>query len=306
VTDAALKTRQLTKVYGAGDTAVRALDDVSVEVAAGEMVAVMGPSGSGKSTLLHLLGALDAPTSGDIILGGQRYAELDDGGLTRLRRDRIGFVFQFFNLLPSLSAEENVLLPALIAGRHDGAVTERAGALLRRVGLDQRRAHRPAELSGGEQQRVSIARALLTEPELVLADEPTGNLDTRSTREVLELLAELNRSEAQTLVLVTHGFTDLVTPYFASELLLRQLPPNLAERAKLSVYPGGHMFYTRDGSRAAFRADGQAMIRAALDARQLHRAADRGARGVRAGAGECVAFAPSRSARFAPADRARC
>jgi putative ABC transport system ATP-binding protein len=200
----ALETRELTKVYGEGETAVRALDGVSIEVAGGEMVAIMGPSGSGKSTLLHMLGALDTPSSGEILLAGQRYDGLHDAELTRLRRDKIGFVFQFFNLLPSLSAEENVLLPALIAGRRDDATRERARALLERVGLGARGHHLPSELSGGEQQRVSIARALLTEPEIVLADEPTGNLDTRSSAEVLSLLRELNQVEGQTLVIVTH------------------------------------------------------------------------------------------------------
>jgi putative ABC transport system ATP-binding protein len=200
----ALETRELSKVYGSGETAVHALDRVSIEVGRGQMVAIMGPSGSGKSTLLHMLGALDTPSSGEILLGGQRYDGLGDAALTRLRRDRIGFVFQFFNLLPSLSAEENVLLPALIAGRRDDAVGERARSLLERVGLGRRADHLPAELSGGEQQRTSIARALLTEPEIVLADEPTGNLDSRSSSEVLELLRELSDAEGQTVVLVTH------------------------------------------------------------------------------------------------------
>jgi putative ABC transport system ATP-binding protein len=200
----ALATRDLVKVYGSGETAVRALDGVTLEIAAGEMVAIMGPSGSGKSTLLHLLGALETPTSGEIALAGQRYDGLGDAELTLLRREKIGFVFQFFNLLPALTAEENVLLPALIAGRRDEATRDRARALLERVGLAQRADHLPSELSGGEQQRVSIARALLTEPELVLADEPTGNLDTRSSAQVLELLRDLNASEGQTLVIVTH------------------------------------------------------------------------------------------------------
>jgi putative ABC transport system ATP-binding protein len=199
-----LVARDLTKVYGEGGAAVRALDGVSIEVLRGEIVAIMGPSGSGKSTMLHLLGALETPTSGEISLGGERYDGLDDAGLTRVRRDRIGFVFQFFNLLPSLSAEENVLLPALIAGdRGDGART-RVRELLGRVGLTGRVEHLPAELSGGEQQRVSIARALLRDPELVLADEPTGNLDSRSSAEVLELLRELSLAEKQTVVMVTH------------------------------------------------------------------------------------------------------
>jgi putative ABC transport system ATP-binding protein len=199
-----LVARDLTKVYGEGGAAVRALDGASIEVRRGEIVAIMGPSGSGKSTMLHLLGALETPTSGEISLGGERYDGLDDAGLTRVRRDRIGFVFQFFNLLPSLSAEENVLLPALIAGDRGEAARARVRELLGRVGLANRIEHLPAELSGGEQQRVSIARALLREPELVLADEPTGNLDSRSGAEVLELLREVSESEQQTVVMVTH------------------------------------------------------------------------------------------------------
>ena len=200
----AIEVRGLTKVFGSGETEVRALDDVDLEVARGEMVAIMGPSGSGKSTLLHLLGALETPTSGTIALAGRRFEGLDDRELTLLRREGIGFVFQFFNLLPALTAEENVLLPALIAGNRDEAVRSRASALLKRVGLAARAGHLPAELSGGEQQRVSIARALLMQPELVLADEPTGNLDSRSSAEVLDLLRELNRDEGHTIVIVTH------------------------------------------------------------------------------------------------------
>ena len=199
-----LVARDLSKVYGEGGAAVRALDGASIEVRRGEMVAIMGPSGSGKSTMLHLLGALETPTAGEISLGGERYDGLDDAGLTRVRRDRIGFVFQFFNLLPSLTAEENVLLPALIAGDRGDAARSRARELLGRVGLSARLEHLPSELSGGEQQRVSIARALLREPELVLADEPTGNLDSRSSAEVLALLRELSESESQTVVMVTH------------------------------------------------------------------------------------------------------
>ncbi len=199
-----LRARDLVKVFGEGETAVHALDGVSLDIAAGEMVAIMGPSGSGKSTMLHLLGALETPTHGEISLGGRRYDNLGDAGLTRLRRERIGFVFQFFNLLPALSAEENVLLPGLISGRRDEATRDRARSLLARVGLSHRTTHLPSELSGGEQQRVSIARALLTEPALLLADEPTGNLDSRSSAQVLELLRDLNRDEGQTLVIVTH------------------------------------------------------------------------------------------------------
>jgi putative ABC transport system ATP-binding protein len=200
----AVETRELTKAYGSGETTVRALDGVSIEIARGEMLAIMGPSGSGKSTLLHLLGALETPTSGTIAIAGRRYESLGDAELTALRRDTIGFVFQFFNLLPTLSAQENVLLPALIANRRDDAMQARARDLLARVGLADRTSHLPSELSGGEQQRVSIARALLMEPALVLADEPTGNLDSHSSAEVLELLAELNRHEGHTIVMVTH------------------------------------------------------------------------------------------------------
>jgi putative ABC transport system ATP-binding protein len=198
----AIEIRGLTKVFGSGETEVRALNGVDLDVERGEMVAIMGPSGSGKSTLLHLLGALETPTSGTIALAGRHFEGLSDRELTMLRREMIGFVFQFFNLLPALTAEENVLLPALIAGRHDE--NERARSLLGRVGLSERGHHLPSELSGGEQQRVSIARALLMEPELVLADEPTGNLDSHSGAQVLELLGELNREEGHTIVLVTH------------------------------------------------------------------------------------------------------
>jgi putative ABC transport system ATP-binding protein len=202
--DLAIEVRGLVKTYGEGETEVRALDGVDLEVKAGEMVAIMGPSGSGKSTMLHMLGALETPTEGTIALAGSRFDGLDDKQLTLLRREGIGFVFQFFNLLPSLSAEENVLLPALIAGRRDEEIRARAQAMLERVGLSGRSHHLPSELSGGEQQRVSIARALLMEPKLVLADEPTGNLDSNSEAQVLDLLKELNRKEGHTIVLVTH------------------------------------------------------------------------------------------------------
>jgi len=200
----AIEIRGLSKSFGSGDTKVRALDGVDLDIERGGMVAIMGPSGSGKSTLLHLLGALESPTEGTITLAGRRFDGLDDRELTLLRRDGIGFVFQFFNLLPALTAEENVLLPALIAGRRDDAIRERARGLLDRVGLSPRAGHLPSELSGGEQQRVSIARALLMEPALVLADEPTGNLDTRSEAQILELLGELNRRDGHTIVIVTH------------------------------------------------------------------------------------------------------
>ena len=203
----AIDARKLSKRYGSGTSLVKALDRLDFQVEKGEMVAIMGPSGSGKSTLLHLLGALETPTSGTIALAGENFEGLDDRGLTLLRREKIGFVFQFFNLLPSLNALENVMLPALIAGRRDPKIEKRARTLLKRVGLGRREHHLPSELSGGEQQRVSIARALLLEPELVLADEPTGNLDSRSEATVLGLLSELNADEGHTIVLVTHDTT---------------------------------------------------------------------------------------------------
>jgi putative ABC transport system ATP-binding protein len=200
----AIETHDLHMHYGEGRTEVRALDGVDLVIERGEMVAIMGPSGSGKSTLLHIVGALESPTSGTITVAGRHYEGLDDAKLTELRRDHIGFVFQFFNLLPSLTAEENVTLPAVIAKRHDSAIRERARELLGRVRLADRMDHFPSELSGGQQQRVSIARALLLRPELVLADEPTGNLDSRSSREVLEVLRDLNTEEGHTIVMVTH------------------------------------------------------------------------------------------------------
>jgi putative ABC transport system ATP-binding protein len=201
---AVLEATGLGKVFGLDGIDVRALDGIDLQIEAGEMVAIMGPSGSGKSTLLHILGALDTPTEGTVAMSGERYDSLDDNALTRLRRDRIGFVFQFFNLLPSLTAEENVLLPALIARRNEAGMRSRVAELLERVGLGDRAKHTPAELSGGQQQRVSIARALLLEPEVILADEPTGNLDTRAGREILALLRGMSTDDGLTVVMVTH------------------------------------------------------------------------------------------------------
>jgi putative ABC transport system ATP-binding protein len=200
----AVETVGLSKVYGAGPTAVRALRDVSLEFANGEFAAIMGPSGSGKSTLLHLLGALDKPTSGRVVIGGTELSGLSDRKLTLLRRKRMGFVFQFYNLIPTLSAEENVLLPALIAGERTYRYSKRLDELFDLVGLRGRRTHRPDELSGGEQQRVAIARALIRHPDIILADEPTGNLDSKSGAGVLELLRESAARYEQTIVMVTH------------------------------------------------------------------------------------------------------
>jgi putative ABC transport system ATP-binding protein len=193
---------ELRRRYGEGDTAVDALCGVDLEIAQGELTAVMGPSGSGKSTLMHLLAGLDRPTAGTITIGGTDITGLKDAELTRLRRDHVGFVFQFFNLLPMLSAEENVLLPLSIAGEKPDRTW--VDELMRRVGLAERRKHRPAELSGGQQQRVAVARALVTRPAVVFADEPTGNLDSKTGTEILELLSEAVADYGQTLVMVTH------------------------------------------------------------------------------------------------------
>jgi putative ABC transport system ATP-binding protein len=205
--------RNLTKTYGSGEAQVVALDDVSVDLRSGEFTAIMGPSGSGKSTLMHCAAALDSATSGSVVIAGTDLAGLSDKELTRLRRDRIGFVFQSFNLVPTLTAEENILLPLSIAGRkpeqpwYDSVVAA--------VKLGPRLTHRPNELSGGQQQRVAVARALASRPSIVFADEPTGNLDSRSGAEVLGLLRRSVTEFGQTIVMVTHdpgaaAYTDRV------------------------------------------------------------------------------------------------
>ena len=199
----ALAAQKLIKTFGEGPTAVRALRGVDLDVADGEFLAIMGPSGSGKSTLLHILGALDRPTDGSVEIHGRRYDNLADRELTELRGEVFGFVFQFFNLMPTLNAAENVLLPALVAGEPPSHYADRADELLALVGLGDRAAHLPSELSGGEQQRVAIARSLLRKPEVLLADEPTGNLDSTSGAIVLRLLRRLV-NEGQTVVMVTH------------------------------------------------------------------------------------------------------
>ena len=200
--DVVVAARDLTRRYGEGDTAVDALRGVSLDVRAGELVAVMGPSGSGKSTLMHILAGLDKPTGGAVEIAGTDITTLGDSDLTRLRRRHIGFVFQFFNLLPMLDAEENVLLPLSIAGeKPDRAWLDE---LLDKTGLAKRRAHRPSELSGGEQQRVAISRALITRPTILFADEPTGNLDSKTGGEILELIRDSVDAYGQTIVMVTH------------------------------------------------------------------------------------------------------
>jgi putative ABC transport system ATP-binding protein len=201
-TPAPLAARELTRRYGEGEAAVEALRGVDMQVASQELVAVMGPSGSGKSTLMHLLAGLDTPTDGTVAIAGNDIGRLDDDQLTRLRREHIGFIFQFFNLLPMLDAEENVTLPLAIAGERGDAAW--VGEVIEQVGLTHRRSHRPAELSGGEQQRVAIARALITRPTILLADEPTGNLDSKTGGEILDLLRSSIDTYGQTTVMVTH------------------------------------------------------------------------------------------------------
>jgi putative ABC transport system ATP-binding protein len=197
-----VSTTGLTRVYGEGETAVHALRGVTVGFPTGQFAAIMGPSGSGKSTLMHLLAGLDKPTSGSVVVDGQELAHLDDGALTRLRRDKLGFVFQAFNLVPVLTAEENILLPLTLAGRKpDRDWWDR---LIGTVGLGDRLTHRPSELSGGQQQRVAVARALVHRPAVVFADEPTGNLDSHASEEVLGLLRHAVDDFEQTVIMVTH------------------------------------------------------------------------------------------------------
>jgi putative ABC transport system ATP-binding protein len=194
--------RGLTRRFGEDSAAVEALRGVDLDVRERELVAVMGPSGSGKSTLMHLLAGLDRPTSGTVSIAGTELAGLDDRELTRLRREHIGFIFQFFNLLPMLDAEENVTLPLAIAGERPAR--EQVDGVLERVGLADRRHHRPSQLSGGEQQRVAIARAIITRPTVLLADEPTGNLDSKTGGEILDLMRGNVESYGQTTIMVTH------------------------------------------------------------------------------------------------------
>jgi putative ABC transport system ATP-binding protein len=200
----AASTRGLTRTYGHGDTLVTALHGVDLDLPSGRFTAIMGPSGSGKSTLMHCLAGLDQPTSGSISVAGRALDGMDDDALTRFRRDHVGFVFQAFNLLPMLSAEQNIWLPTELAGRPRAALRDRFDHVVEALGLGGRLTHRPSELSGGQQQRVAIARALLTGPAIVFADEPTGNLDSTSSAEVLSLLRGSVRELGQTVVMVTH------------------------------------------------------------------------------------------------------
>ena len=199
-----IQAENLTKVYGTGNTAIVALDHVQLTVNPDEFVAVMGPSGCGKSTLLHLLGGLDRPTEGNVSIGGQALADMSDDAVTELRRRKIGFVFQFFNLIPILSSIENASLPLLLDGGNSARTKQKAIEWLTKVGLGQRLDSRPDQLSAGQQQRVAIARALITDPILILADEPTGNLDTKASDEISDLLKQVAKEWGRAVLMVTH------------------------------------------------------------------------------------------------------
>jgi putative ABC transport system ATP-binding protein len=222
--------RDLTRRYGSGDTAVDALRGVSVEVATGQLTAVMGPSGSGKSTLMHILAGLDRPTSGEVYVAGTEIGGLNDAQLTKLRREHIGFVFQFFNLLPMLTAKDNILLPLSIAGEKPDR--QWVDELVAKVGLTDRLSHRPSEMSGGQQQRVAIARALVSRPTVMFADEPTGNLDSKTSSEILALLRDSVTVYGQTTVMVTHdanaaAIADRIL-FLADGVVVRELGPSSA------------------------------------------------------------------------------
>lgn len=197
-----LRCENLSKIYGAGDTSVKALDDVSFSVEKGEFVSIVGPSGSGKSTLLHILGGVDNPTSGRVLISGTDIHKLSKDKLAIFRRRQIGLVYQFYNLLPVLNVDENIVLPHLLDGRTMD--TERLDLVVEQMGLTERRNNLPSQLSGGQQQRVSIGRAIFNHPAIVLADEPTGNLDRKNSAEIIALLKESNRTQKQTLLLITH------------------------------------------------------------------------------------------------------
>ncbi len=197
-----LKTKNLCKTYGDGDTLVKALDNVSFSVEQGEFIAIVGPSGSGKSTLLHILGGVDVPTSGEVIINGTDISKLDETALAIFRRRQIGLIYQFYNLIPILTVEENLTLPLLLDGRRPDK--KQVDMLVEKLGLDKRLNHLPNELSGGQQQRVSIGRALLNSPALLLADEPTGNLDSENSKEIIKLLRQFNKENKQTVIIITH------------------------------------------------------------------------------------------------------
>ena len=201
----AVEGKHIIKDFRLGDTTTKVLKDISLQVMQGEFVSIMGPSGSGKSTLLYILGGLDAPTSGHVLLNGTDISRFGDEKMSRIRRQKIGFVFQFYNLIPNLNVEENIMLPLLLDGKKMGGYKKQLDRILEIVGLSNRRKHKPRELSGGQQQRVAIARALIGTPEILFADEPTGNLDSKTGAEIMNLLREINQNSGQTIIMVTHS-----------------------------------------------------------------------------------------------------
>lgn len=201
----AVEGRHIIKNFRIGNTPTKVLKDISLQVMQGEFVSIMGPSGSGKSTLLYILGGLDTPTSGHVLLNGTDISRFGDEKMSRIRRQKIGFVFQFYNLIPNLNVEENIMLPLLLDGKKMGGYKKQLDRILEIVGLSNRRKHKPRELSGGQQQRVAIARALIGNPEILFADEPTGNLDSKTGAEIMNLLREINQNSGQTIIMVTHS-----------------------------------------------------------------------------------------------------
>ena len=201
----AVEGRHIIKNFRIGNAPTKVLKDISLQVMQGEFVSIMGPSGSGKSTLLYILGGLDTPTSGHVLLNGTDISGFGDEKMSRIRRQKIGFVFQFYNLIPNLNVEENIMLPLLLDGKKMGGYRKQLEQILEIVGLSARRRHTPRELSGGQQQRVAIARALIGNPEILFADEPTGNLDSKTGAEIMALLREINKTSGQTIIMVTHS-----------------------------------------------------------------------------------------------------
>lgn len=201
----AVEGKHIIKDFRLGDTTTKVLKDISLQVMQGEFVSIMGPSGSGKSTLLYILGGLDTPTSGHVLLNGTDISRFGDEKMSCIRRQKIGFVFQFYNLIPNLNVEENIMLPLLLDGKKMSGYKKQLDRILEIVGLSDRRKHKPRELSGGQQQRVAIARALIGNPEILFADEPTGNLDSKTGAEIMNLLREINQNSGQTIIMVTHS-----------------------------------------------------------------------------------------------------
>lgn len=201
----AVEGKHIIKDFSIGETTTNVLKDISLQVMQGEFVSIMGPSGSGKSTLLYILGGLDVPTRGQVLLNGMDISHFGDEKMSRIRRQKIGFVFQFYNLIPNLNVEENIMLPLLLDGKKMGSYQKQLDHILEMVDLTERRRHTPRELSGGQQQRVAIARALIGSPEILFADEPTGNLDSRTGNEIMELLRDINQTSGQSIIMVTHS-----------------------------------------------------------------------------------------------------